>query len=242
MAPQSKDPAFPSTHWSVVQRLGGGDEGDSRRAMEDICRRYWYPIYAFVRRNGYTPLDAEDLTQGFFQRLIGGNALLAARAERGRLRSYFLGMLKRMLSDHERHHAALKRGGGVVEISFDEVVAEDRYRDEPADSDSPDKLFDRAWATGILKSATALLEQAFIEGDNAEAFLHLREFLPQGDNSESYRAVAERMGVQESAVRLMVHRMRQRYRKFIADEVAQTVADPADVGAEIEHLLAAVGS
>jgi RNA polymerase sigma factor (sigma-70 family) len=242
MPTEPRDPSFPSTHWSLVQRVKDGDDKDSGLAMEAICKSYWYPIYAFLRRIGHAPSDAEDLTQGFFHRLIDEKSLLTANSDLGRLRSFLLGVLKRLLSDHTRHNATLKRGGGHADLSIDETDAEDRYKLEPSDLESPDKLFDRAWAHGILEHAAVKLRVAFEEGDNGEAFHHLQEFLPQGDNATSYRKVAKRMGVNENSVRLMVHRMRQRYRKCIEEEVAQTVTDPGEVEAEIEHLLAAVGT
>ncbi|MGK0190637.1 MAG: DNA-directed RNA polymerase specialized sigma24 family protein [Verrucomicrobiales bacterium] len=234
----SEESSFPSTHWSLVKVAQQGSETEVRQAMETICQRYWYPIYAYLRHSGHAPPDAEDLTQGFFHRLISEKALLAASEGRGRLRSYLLGVLKHHLSDQKRHNEALKRGGGLKIVSFDETVAEQRYALEPRDLNSPDKLFDRAWAVSVLTDATAKLREAFLEGDNEEGFRHLSEFLPMGDNDTPYRDIANRMGVNEKAVRLQVHRMRQRYRRIIEDEVRQTVADPAEIQEELDHLMA----
>lgn len=232
---------FPTTHWSLIKVVQRGSEADARAALESLCQNYWYPVYAYLRRSGQTPADAEDLTQAFFHRLIVERGLQSADRQIGRLRSYLLGMLKRLLSDAARHEAALKRGGGHAPVSFDALAAEVSYRIEPQDTNSPDRVFDRAWAFRVMARATARLREAFAEGDNAEAFEHLREFLPEGDNDTSYRAVAVRMGVDERVVRLQVHRMRQRYRKLIEDEVRQTLDDPAELAGELEHLLGLLG-
>lgn len=236
-----EDPSFPQTRWSLVRRVQQGSETEARDAMEIICKSYWYPIYAYLRHSGFAPADAEDLTQGFFFRLINEGALDYARKEMGKLRSYLLGVLKRHLSDQKRHNMALKRGGGQKIISFDAEAAENRYALEPLDRNSPDKMFDRAWAAAVLSDASSKLRTAFIEGDNEDAFVHLSEFLPLGDNATPYREIAARMNVDESVVRLQVHRMRQRYRKFIEEEVGQTVADPGEVKEELEHLMTMMG-
>jgi RNA polymerase sigma-70 factor (ECF subfamily) len=209
--------------------------------MEAICQCYWYPIYAYLRRSRYSPTDAEDLTQGFFERLICEEAMLGADRERGRLRSYLLGVMKRFLSDDKRHREALKRGGGTHRVSFDEEEAEHRYQQESDHLREPSELFDRAWARDLLCNATDKLRQSFVEGGNAEAFEHLSEFLPLGANSSPYSEVAGKMAVAENVVRLQVHRMRKRYRTLIENEIALTVQDPGQIEAELEHLMAAVG-
>lgn len=219
-----------------------GTEAEARQAMESICQSYWYPIYVYLRRSGHSPSDAEDLTQGFFHRLISEGALATAREEVGRLRSYLLGVLKRHLSDQQRLNRALKRGGAQIIISFEDAGAEARYKLEPRDWDSPDKLFDRAWAVSILTDASDRLRDAFMEGGNENAYNHLSEFLPLGANATSYRDIAVRMGVNERVVRLQVHRMRQRYRLLIQEEVAQTVVDPSEVEGELEHLMSLMTS
>lgn len=218
-----------------------GGETDAQMALETLCQNYWYPVYAYLRRAGQSPADAEDLTQAFFHRLIVQRGLQSADERIGRLRSYLLGMLKRFLSHAARHETALKRGGGQVTVSIDALAAEAGYRIELQDFNSPDRIFDRTWAVRVMAGATARLREAFTEGDNAEAFEHLREFLPEGANEASYRAVAARMGVEERVVRLQVHRMRQRYRKLIEDEVRQTLDDPAELAGELEHLLSLLG-
>ena len=167
--------------------------------------------------------------------------MLGADRERGRLRSYLLGVLKRFLSDDKRHREALKRGGGTRQISFDEYEAEHRYQGESDHLPEPSALFDRAWATDLLSNATDKLRGSFVQGGNAEAFEHLSEFLPLGANSSPYREVARMMSVTEDVVRLQVHRMRKRYRTLIEEEIALTVMDPGQIDAELEHLMAAIG-
>jgi RNA polymerase sigma-70 factor (ECF subfamily) len=222
----------------VIQR---GGEAEAREALETVCRGYWYPIYAYLRRSGHSQTDAEDLTQGFFQRLIGQKALETADREAGRLRSYLLGVLKRHLRDQKRHDQRLKRGGGQELVSFDEAVAEARYILEPKDVNTPDRLFDRAWAVGVLTDASATLREFFVEGGNEAAFEHLSEFLPLGANSTAYRVIAKRLGIKEDSVRLQVRRMRQRYRRIIEERIGETVNDPAEIEEELQHLMAALG-
>lgn len=228
---------FPTTHWSLVKKVQRGSAEDARRAMEDICRGYWYPIYSYLRRSGHAPADAEDLTQDFFQRVIEEKSILGADEARGKLRSFLLGVLKRLLSDHFRALGREKRGGGRQIISFDDTDAEDRYQREPADVKSPDALYDRAWAEGVLAAARNLLRAEFVKADDLPLFEQLQEFLPLGDNATPYKQVAARVRLTEAAVRLQVHRMRKRYAKMIEEVIALTVDDEADVAAEREHLI-----
>lgn len=232
---------FPTTHWSLVKRVQRGAPDDAWRALEDICRGYWYPIYSYLRRSGHGPMDAEDLTQDFFQRVIEEKSILAANEARGRLRSFLLGVLKRMLSDHFRAQGREKRGGGGQIVSFDEAEAEGRYMHEPADLKSPDALYDRAWAEGVLSAAMEKLRDEFVKADDLPIFGRLKEFLPLGDNATPYKKVAALAGLSEGAVRLQVHRMRKRYAKLIKEEIALTVDDEADIKAEREHLLSVMG-
>lgn len=240
--PESPRSPFPTTNWSLVKRVQRGTEEDARRALDDICKRYWYPIYGYLRRTGHPPGDAEDLTQDFFHRVVAENSILSADEARGRLRSFLLGVLKRLLSDHHRSLGREKRGGGKRIVSFDDREAEDRYRREPIEWKSPDALFDRAWAEGVLRGATERLRGEFAEADDLPLFEQLEEFLPLGDNATPYKKVAARVALTEAAVRLQVHRMRKRYAKIIEEEIALTVDDEADIATEREHLLRALGA
>lgn len=238
---KSEDPAFPQTRWSLIQRVQLGAEDEAREAFETVCKCYWYPIYAYLRYSGHAPPDAEDLTQGFFFRLISEGALTTVRKERGRLRSYLLGVLKRHLSNELRHKRAQKRGGGQEMLSIYTDAAEDRYVKELVDVESPDRMLDRTWAVALLTRATERLSEAFIEGGNEEAFSHLKEFLPLGANATAGSDIARRMNVSESVVRLQIHRMRKRYARLVEEEVALTVSDPSDVQEELDFLMAAIG-
>jgi RNA polymerase sigma-70 factor (ECF subfamily) len=239
--PADQPSAFPATRWSLVQRIQQGSEDDARRALEEICRSYWYPVYGFLRRSGHSQHDAEDLTQAFFQRLIEERSIRSAQMERGRLRSFLLGVLKRFLGDHFERQRAAKRGGRVKIVSIDEDEAESRYAREPEDLRSPDALFDRAWAMRVLTTAETHLGTECERADDLEAFEALREFLPLGENATPYRKVATRLGIAEPTLRLQVHRMRKRYAKLIEEEIAQTVGSSEEVKTELAHLMTVIG-
>jgi RNA polymerase sigma-70 factor (ECF subfamily) len=232
---------FPTTKWTLVRKIQRGSEADARHALEEVCRTYWYPVYTFLRRSGQQQHDAEDLTQAFFQRLIEERSIRDAQKDRGRLRGFLLGVLKRLLADHFEKLHALKRGGGVKIISFEEQDAETRYAQEPADLKSPDALFDRAWAEGVLQSAEAKLRADYERGNDVETFDLLREFLPLGDNATPYAKVAAKSHDTEATVRLQIHRMRKRYAKPIEAEIMQTVDGPSELKAELAHLMDVMG-
>lgn len=233
---------FPSTRWTLVRRVQKGGEAEAAVAMNEICRQYWYPIYAFARRHGFAVHDAEDITQAFFQRVVTSEAIAEACAEKGRLRSFMLGLLKRVISNHVRHVSAKKRGGSPsATLSFDDANAESRYLTEPADVHDPSALFDRAWAEEVLLTAERRLMEDFARGNNLEDFESLREYLPRGENSTPYPEIAATLGVTEGALRLQIHRMRKRYATLIEEEIAQTVDDPAEAKAEREHLMKIIG-
>ena len=234
---------FPATRWTLIRRVQKGGEVEAARAMEEICRQYWYPIYAFARRHGFNAPDAEDLTQTFFQRLITSETIQAAREEQGHMRSFMLSLLKKVISNHVRHASAEKRGGSLAAtISFDDDGAEARYSHEPADIRDPDTLFDRAWAQGVLSTAEKKLRQEFIKAGYTEGYDQLREFLPLGDNATPYPAAAKKLGLAEGTLRLQIHRMRKRYGKIIEEEITQTVSTPAEVKAELAHLMEVIGA
>lgn len=236
-----KKSGFPTTSWTLVKRIQRGAPEDAQRALEEVCRSYWYPVYSWLRRSGQPQHDAEDLTQAFFVTLIEDQSINRARTERGRLRAFLLGVLKRTLSDHYHRQHALKRGGLAQIVSFEDYHAESRYQQEPKDLNSPDAVFDRAWARRVLESAEEKLGAECGDAGDREAFDLLREFLPLGDNATPYRKVASKLRIEEGTLRLQIHRMRKRYRKHIEDEIAQTVCDPAERQTELEHLMTAMG-
>ena len=232
---------FPTTKWTLVQKIQRGSADDARSALEEVCRTYWYPIYAYLRHHGQSPHDAEDLTQAFFQRLIEEHSIRDAQAERGRLRAFLLGVLKRLIADHFEKLRAVKRGGCAKIISFEDLDAESLYVHEPADTKSPDAIFDRAWAGRVLQTAEEKLRGECERADDLETFESLREFLPLGENATPYPKVAARLKIEEPSLRLQIHRMRKRYRKHIEEEIANTVSEPAQQKSELEYLMSLTG-
>ncbi len=227
---------FHTTHWSMVLEAGGSSES-SRSAMEMLCRRYWYPLYVFVRRRGYDTHEAQDLTQEFFARLLASESLKTAQPERGRFRTFLLGALKNFLANEWRDAHRLKRGGGVELLSWDELDPERRYVLEPVGSGSAESLFDRRWAQAVVSVALTRLETEMRQEGTVERFTTLKAFL-QGDSADSYATAGARLGVSEAAVKSAIFRMRRRYGELVREEIAQTVVTPAEVEAEIQHLIA----
>jgi DNA-directed RNA polymerase specialized sigma24 family protein len=215
-----------------------GEEPRATEAMEMLCRTYWYPLYAFVRREGRSPEDAQDLVQGFFAHLLARDFLRGLAKENGRFRSFLLAALRNFLRDEWDKARALKRGGGYPAFALDGESAEDRYRLEPVDESSADRLFERRWALTLLEGALARLESEFAATGKGELFAVLRQF--QGDEPwESTGAdAAARLNMPENTFKSHLLRFRRRYRELLCEEVAQTVATPADVADELKHLKA----
>ena len=226
---------FPSTHWTLVTRARQG--GAVRQAaLEELCRLYWYPIYAFLRRRGYPQQDAEDFSQGFFLKLLADESLSAVDESKGRLRTYLLQHLKRHLVDQKRFDDALKRGGGLKSISFEELHAEERYAGEPADLRDPERLFTRAWVNELLAGVREQLRADFADAKRPEAFGVLLPYLLLDDDPPSYRDAASQLRATEISVRLMVCRLRAKFRDLLRDEVARTVRTPEEVAGELAWL------
>lgn len=229
------DPRFAQTQWSLVRRAAGTDSS-AGLALEKLCQAYWYPLYAFVRRTGASPHDAEDATQGFFLHLIDKGALAKVDQGLGTFRSFLLAALKNFLS-HEREKAhAQKRGGGQAAIALDAQSAEERYALEPKDTLSPDRLYDRRWALTLLDRTQLRLRQEYVAGGKGELFDTLRPTLA-GSRDLPYIELAAKLGMTEGALKTAVHRLRDRYRATLRSEVADTVADPADVEEELRFLI-----
>lgn len=235
-ADHSQYAVFPSTHWTLVRAVQGTDADEAARAMEELCRGYWYPIYAFLRRSGYSVQDSEDLTQAFFHRLLTEKALLMAREGAGKLRSYLLGTLKHLLSDHVRHQTAQKRGGGLLTVSFDQMEAEERYACEPQDSHDPEWLFTRAWANELLAGVREKLREAYDTVGRADVFNLLLPFLVWDNEPPSCREIALKLGASEVATRILIHRLRVKFRTLLRDEVARTVLTPEEIPGELAWL------
>lgn len=227
---------FPTTHWTLVDAVQAGTAEQAAKAMETICREYWFPIYAYLRRSGRSPHDAEDLTQAFFERLIADDVIQHACRERGRLRTFLLAVLVRLLSDVGRHNAALKRGGGQRLVSFDEMEAEQRYALEPQDSRDPEQIFLRAWAGNLVQGVRGKLREAFEAEGRMEMFRMLDPYLGSEDDQPPYEGLASTLGSSPGAVRLLVHRLRKKFRTLLEGEIARTVMKPEDIAEELNWL------
>jgi DNA-directed RNA polymerase specialized sigma24 family protein len=229
---------FATTHWSVVLSAGQAASPSAAAALEELCRTYWYPLYAFVRCKGHSPHDAQDLTQAFFGRLLGKNYVAQADRERGRFRTFLLAALSHFLADEWDKQRRIKRGGGQVMISFDGVSAEERYRLEPIGQLDPAKLYERRWVTTLFDNVLARLKQEFNDSGKGKLFDHLRSALLVENKESSYAQLGLPLGLKEDAVKQAVHRMRRRYRELFRQEIAQTVAEPSEVEDELKHLFA----
>ena len=228
--------AFTTTHWSVVLTAQGRSPA-AKEALEKLCRTYWWPLYGFVRRNGYKPEEAQDLTQGFFALLLERRDLDVVRREKGRLRSYLLVSLKNFLAKARRRELTLRRGEGRALVSLDELLARERADLEPADGLTADRIYERRWALTLLEEVLTRLESEYQSAGNAKLFDYLKEFLSDEPGRRSQAAVAAELGMTENALKQAFHRLRQRYRQLLRDEIAQTVAVPGDVEDELRHFI-----
>jgi DNA-directed RNA polymerase specialized sigma24 family protein len=234
----ARQACFNTTHWSLVREAAGLSDSGAVRALEKLCTGYWFPLYAFVRRQGYAAADAEDLTQGFFSWLIESKHLNVADPEIGRFRSFLLCRLKHFLSDKCKKARAQKRGGGQSVLSLDLAMAEEWYGLEPATTElSPDLIFDRRWAMAILERTVERLRAEYVAADRGALYDELKHFRPGEDASRSYAEVAARVGLSEGAVKSAIYRLRQRHRDLLREEIAQTVATPSEVDEEIRYLI-----
>jgi len=223
--------------------LAAGEAGSprSRQALAALCEAYWFPIYAFIRRQGYAAEEARDLAQGYFLKLLEKGYLRDVRRKVGRFRSFVLVSVKHFLSNERDRERALKRGGGKVSISLDVDAAEGRYTIDPADDAlTPDKLFERRWAMAVLESAMARLNDEFARSGETRRFERLKLYLTGEEPAVPYRDVAGELGLSESAVKVAVHRMRLRFGQVLREVIAQTVANPLETDEEIRYMLSAL--
>ena len=227
---------FATTHWSVVLSAADSRSATAQEALEKLCRTYWYPIYAYLRRRGCGEHDAQDLTQGFFAQLLERRSIQSVEREKGKFRSFLLASLNYYVADERDRANAQKRGGGREVLSLDVQEAEQRYRLEPVDERSPDRLFERRWAMALLDQVLARLGQEFADAGKRELFERLQAFLVEGTGERTYAEVAREMGMTEEAVKKAAQRIRQRYHQLFREEIAQTVASPAGVDEELRHL------
>ena len=225
-----------TTRWSIVLRAQSEPSADSRSALEALCRGYWYPLYAYVRRVGRTPHDAEDLTQEFFARLLEKGWLLSASPENGRFRTFLLMALKRFMAKEWHRSTALKRGGGQSPLPLDTTDAERRYAGEPMTA--PDEIYERRWAMTLLDQALARLSAEFSAGGKAGEFESLKHWLAADRGEIPYGKLASSLRGSEGAARVAVHRMRKRFRQIFREMIANTVAEGEDVEKELRYLVA----
>jgi RNA polymerase sigma factor (sigma-70 family) len=232
---------FATTHWSLIAAAGDPADPASRAAFAELCEAYWFPVYAFIRRKGHERAKAEDLTQGFFARLLEKNDLAAADRTRGRFRSFLLAACQNYLANARDAECAIKRGGGNAPLALDFETAEGKFTREPAaNHDSAERLFERRWALELLDRALAELRSEYAQTDRGPLFDLLKPSLAV-EATTGYDEIANRLGLTVGAVKVAVHRLRQRYRDKIRDVIGRTVVDPADVDDEIRDLFAALG-
>jgi RNA polymerase sigma-70 factor (ECF subfamily) len=228
---------FATTRWTVVLAAGAQSTPQADVALEELCRSYWYPLYAYIRRHGHSKEDAEDLAQSFFARFLQRNYLEKLRSEHGKFRSFLLASLKHFLANEWDRTHRQKRGGAIAPLSLDWHGADTRYQIEPADNLTPDKIYDRAWAVTLLERVIGQLRDE--NNDNPALFAQLKPFLTMGRGEIPYAEAASATGLSEGAIRVAVHRLRRRYRELLRQEISQTLSDPAQVEEEMRTLFTA---
>lgn len=231
---------FPTTAWTVVSRARSGADPEAREALAFLCAIYWFPLYSFARRLGHASDDALDLTQGYFALLIEKDYLADVRLREGRFRAFLLTSFRHFVSKERDRAHALKRGGGRAPVSIDAAEAEGRYADEPCETLDPEALFEQRWALTILARAMTRLREEFVEARRTAEFEQLEDYLTGSEPRVPYQDAANRLGTTEGAVKKMVHRLRRRYGQLLRAEIGATVVDPAEIDAELRHLLSAV--
>jgi RNA polymerase sigma-70 factor (ECF subfamily) len=231
---------FATTHWSVVLSAGRSDTTRGQLALEQLCKAYWYPLYAYARRRGHSSHDAQDLTQAFFVCLLERESLANADRTRGRFRSFMLGAMNYFLANEWAKMQTQKRGGGRPILSLDLAAAEERFDREPAGPMTPDRTFDKEWATALLDKVLNHLEEEFRRENKVHLFDALKQTLAGPRESQPYAELAERLGMNEGAVKTAVHRLRKRYRQLLEAEIAHTVTCATEAKAELSYLLKVV--
>jgi RNA polymerase sigma factor (sigma-70 family) len=228
---------FATTHWSVVLLAAGNGSADAERALARLCETYWYPLYVYIRRRGHACEDAQDLTQGFFARLLDKNSLDHADPERGRFRSFLLSSVENFLNNEWDRSMAQKRGGGCKTISWDEQDAEGRYLNEPVENMTPQRIFEKRWAGTLLELVLKKMRTEFLVSGRPELFEALKTHLWSDEVAISYAELAVRLNMTIVAIKVTVHRLRHRYRELLREEISHTVASAEEVNDEIRHLI-----
>jgi RNA polymerase sigma-70 factor (ECF subfamily) len=237
---EARDPVFVTTQWSVVLAAAHSDTPRAQAALEKLCRIYWYPLYAYVRRRGYSAHDSQDLTQGFFAQLLGHQSLARANPERGRFRSFILTAINNFLITERNKTWTKKRGGGCQIFSTDLAAAEGRFDLEPADNSTPDKIFEKQWALALLDEVLNRLEAEYQREGRIELFTTLKQTLMGARESLPYEELAAKLEMNEGAIKVAVHRLRKRYRELIRAEIASTLDHSQDIEEEMRHLFSAL--
>jgi RNA polymerase sigma-70 factor (ECF subfamily) len=233
---RGRQAAFITTHWSVVLAARRSDTTRAQAALARLCQAYWYPLYAYVRRRGYGAHDAQDLTQEFFARLLEQNWLAQADRERGRFRTFLLAALNHFLANEWDKARAKKRGGAVQIVPLQLDTAETRYGQEPADPLTPEQCFERRWALALLDEVLSRLREEHATAGTEGLFDALKPCLVGDRQAQPYAALAAKLGMTEGAVKVAVHRLRQRYRQLLREEIANTVGSRGEVDEEMHHL------
>jgi DNA-directed RNA polymerase specialized sigma24 family protein len=228
---------FHTTHWTVVLAARGEGGVAAREALANVCATYWHPLYAFIRRQGAAPQEAEDLTQEFFCRFLERNALASVQPAAGKFRSFLLACLKNFLANERERAHAQRRGGGCVLLPLDSGDAETRYLQEPADHRTPEVVFERRWAFAVLERTFGALRREYATSGKGDLFEELQGFLPGGQGSVSRAELATKRGVSPGAIDVAIHRLRQHFGALLREQVAQTVSSEAEVEEEIRHLI-----
>lgn len=240
--PNPHSPSFPTTKWSLVLAAGERGSAGAEEALAHLCSLYWYPVFAFVRRRGYDPDKAQDLTQGFFARLIEKGEIAGADRERGRFRSFLLTACQHfVLNEHDRTRA-LKRGGGRPPVSIDAAAAEDRYIRTLAHAETPERLYERQWCLTLLAGVLEDLREEYAASGKERVFVRLKDYLTEREDAGTYADAARGLGMTEGAVKVAVHRLRRRYREAMRRRVAETVGSAEEIDDEIRHLIHTLGA
>ena len=239
-APRDHATLFLTTRWSVVLAARSEAPTEASRALESLCRTYWQPLYVYARRRGHNPQDAEDLTQGFFAKLLEKDWLAAVEQERGRFRQFLLMAFKRFLANEHDHAQRLKRGGGAHAVPLDTVLGEKLYREETPPSASADEVYDRRWALSLLDATLSQLRQEFEAMGRLHEFEVLKPQLTAARGDIAYAGIAQALQTTEGAARVAVHRLRKRFREVFREQIAHTVNTPEELEDELRHLISAL--
>jgi len=231
---------FVTTRWSLVLAARDHTSAGWQEALNTLCQTYWYPLYAFARRSGLAPEEAEDVTQEFFARLIEKGILQHARPEKGRFRSFLISSFRNFMADEWRHAHTERRGGGAPTVPLDRQTAEGRYALEPSHALTPEKIFERRWALTLLERVLERLGEEQARVGRERIFEGLKVFLPGALDATPYATVAEGLGMKEVTLKVAVHRLRRRFRELLLEEIAHTVESEEEIEAELHHLFSAL--